>query len=213
MRAGGNDTALLVEEGFVLGIRLLEYPAPVIIGCTGHAVAMGAFLLLCGDYRVGVDGPFRIVANEVAIGMTMPFTAIEFVPPTAHPRCGESGRDPGRTLLAGRRLRRWFLGPSGWVEDLVPTTASLATAVGDSTALAHTATKGRVRVDAIKAIREALEHDRASFATLIASTPVDPELKGAGPSTGWDERHTGPGGAGRSGPSRARSDQPEVDPT
>jgi len=50
----------------------------VIIGCTGHAVAMGAFLLLCGDYRVGVDGPFRIVANEVAIGMTMPFTAIEF---------------------------------------------------------------------------------------------------------------------------------------
>jgi enoyl-CoA hydratase len=27
---------------------------PVVSACTGHAVAMGAFLVLSGDYRIGV---------------------------------------------------------------------------------------------------------------------------------------------------------------
>jgi enoyl-CoA hydratase len=37
----------------------------------------GEFLLLSGDYRIGVEGPYRVVANEVAIGLTMPRAAIE----------------------------------------------------------------------------------------------------------------------------------------
>ena len=75
--AGGPDAAAMLEQGFLLALRLLEHPAPVIIACNGHAVAMGIFLLLSGDYRIGVNGPFRLVANEVAIGLTMPQTAIE----------------------------------------------------------------------------------------------------------------------------------------
>jgi enoyl-CoA hydratase len=38
---------------------------------------MGALLLLAADYRIGVAGPFRITANEVAIGVTMPQAGIE----------------------------------------------------------------------------------------------------------------------------------------
>jgi enoyl-CoA hydratase len=38
---------------------------------------MGAFLLLSVDHRVGVDGPYRITANEVTIGVTVPVAAIE----------------------------------------------------------------------------------------------------------------------------------------
>ena len=67
----------MLEQGFLLALRLLEHPAPLIIACNGHAVAMGIFLLLSGDYRIGVNGPFRLVANEVAIGLTMPRAAIE----------------------------------------------------------------------------------------------------------------------------------------
>jgi enoyl-CoA hydratase len=37
---------------------------------------MGAFRLLSGDYRIGATGHFKIVTNEVAIGLTMPSTAI-----------------------------------------------------------------------------------------------------------------------------------------
>jgi enoyl-CoA hydratase len=64
----------MLERGFQLALRLLDHPAPVVIACNGHAVAMGLFLLLSGDYLIGVDGPFRLVANEVAIGLTMPLT-------------------------------------------------------------------------------------------------------------------------------------------
>src|SRR5262249_47242411 len=38
---------------------------------------MGAFLLLATDYRVGPAGEYRIGANEVVIGITMPFFGIE----------------------------------------------------------------------------------------------------------------------------------------
>src|ERR1700692_4863216 len=77
LTAGGPDALAMLFGGFELAERILSFPAPVVIGCNGHAVAMGVFLLLSGDYRVGVNGPFRLVANEVAIGLTMPQTAIE----------------------------------------------------------------------------------------------------------------------------------------
>ena len=56
---------------------MLAFPTPVLVACPGHAVAMGVFLLLSGDYRVGAGGPYKLAANEVAIGITMPLAAVE----------------------------------------------------------------------------------------------------------------------------------------
>jgi enoyl-CoA hydratase len=75
--AGGQEALAMFRGGFELAVRLLTFPAPVLAACTGHAIAMGAFLLLSADHRIGVDGPFRITANEVAIGITVPLAAIE----------------------------------------------------------------------------------------------------------------------------------------
>jgi enoyl-CoA hydratase len=72
---GGQPAIDMLNGGIELAIRLLSFPTPVTIACGGHAVAMGVFLLLCGDYRIGVQGQFRYVANEVAIGMTMSLNA------------------------------------------------------------------------------------------------------------------------------------------
>ena len=69
----------MVRAGFELAERVLAFPTPIVIVCTGHAVAMGAFLLLAGDHRIGVLGPYKFTANEVAIGLTMPFAAIEIL--------------------------------------------------------------------------------------------------------------------------------------
>ena len=77
LRAGGPAATTMLRAGFDLAERLLSYSRPIVIACTGHAVAMGAFLLLAGDYRVGTAGPYKITANEVAIGLTMPRPAIE----------------------------------------------------------------------------------------------------------------------------------------
>jgi len=77
LSSGGSPAFAMVRAGFELAERILSFPAPVVIGCTGHAVAMGMFLLLSGDYRVGAAGPYKITANEVALGITMPWAAVE----------------------------------------------------------------------------------------------------------------------------------------
>ncbi|WP_447763487.1 crotonase/enoyl-CoA hydratase family protein [Pseudomonas reinekei] len=77
MTSGPKEAVALVTSGSTLARRLLSHPFPVIVACTGHAVAKGAFLLLSADYRIGVDGPFSIGLNEVQIGMTMHHAGIE----------------------------------------------------------------------------------------------------------------------------------------
>src|ERR1051325_5521803 len=76
---GSNPTNAvnLVNGGFHFAVRLLTYPRPVIVASTGHAIAMGLFTVLSADYRIGVEGAFKFVANEVAIGLTMPRPALE----------------------------------------------------------------------------------------------------------------------------------------
>ena len=76
-RSGDLDASIgMLRGGFELSHRLLSYPKPVVIACTGHAIAMGSFLLCSGDHRITAPN-YNIQANEVAIGLVMPRTAIE----------------------------------------------------------------------------------------------------------------------------------------
>jgi enoyl-CoA hydratase len=77
VRLGGPAALAMFRSGFDLASRLLSFPSPLIIECTGHAVAMSAIVLLCADYRIGIAGPFKITTNEVAIGLAMPRAAVE----------------------------------------------------------------------------------------------------------------------------------------
>jgi enoyl-CoA hydratase len=51
---------------------VLRSPVPIVAACTGHAVAGGALLLLCCDYRIGLQGDYRIGLHEVSIGLPYP---------------------------------------------------------------------------------------------------------------------------------------------
>ncbi len=73
MQSGGPDAAMaLVTKGGTLALRLFRYPLPVIGVCTGHAIAMGALMMLACDTRIGTQGDFKIGLNESAIGMVLP---------------------------------------------------------------------------------------------------------------------------------------------
>ncbi|MEO6125645.1 MAG: crotonase/enoyl-CoA hydratase family protein [Ilumatobacteraceae bacterium] len=67
-RLAGN----LLKTGGLLLKSIYTHPRPVVSACNGHALALGALMLLASDYRIGTTGPFSIGLNEVAIGMTMP---------------------------------------------------------------------------------------------------------------------------------------------
>jgi enoyl-CoA hydratase len=60
-------------------VRLLTLPKPTIAMMKGHAIAGGLVLVLACDYRLGLDGDYRIGLNEVAIGAAYPRVALEIV--------------------------------------------------------------------------------------------------------------------------------------
>jgi enoyl-CoA hydratase len=72
-------TFQMLTGGAQLAQRLLSYPHPVIAACSGHAVAMGLFLLQCADVRIGLKAGATFQANEVLIGMTLPYFALETI--------------------------------------------------------------------------------------------------------------------------------------
>src|SRR5258706_7351603 len=86
MRSGGNAAGRLVTDGGALITRLFGSEVPVVIACSGHAVAAGALLLLGADERVGARGAFRIGLIETEIGMVLPGWAAELARERLSPR-------------------------------------------------------------------------------------------------------------------------------
>src|SRR5436305_6713961 len=71
MRSSAEAAGKLVTDGGELIARLLGSPVPVVIACSGHAVAAGALMLFGADERVGAAGAFRIGLIETEIGMVL----------------------------------------------------------------------------------------------------------------------------------------------
>jgi enoyl-CoA hydratase len=170
--AGGPDAALMLEQGFLLALRLLEHPYPVVIACNGHAVAMGSFLLLSADYRIGVDGPYRVVANEVAIGLTMPWAAIEICRQRLAPAHFNRAVILSESYTPSDGVAAGFLDRVVDGVDFLGTASAMADQFSALDQRAHATTKAHARAFAIESIRNALSVDTGIFQSL-AKTPAD----------------------------------------
>jgi enoyl-CoA hydratase len=163
LRAGGPDAGAMLRGGFELAERLLGFPTPVVIACPGHAVAMASFLLLSGDYRIGAEGQFRITANEVAIGLTMPRAAVEICRQRLTPAHFQ------RAVLLAEVFAPEEAVAAGFLDRVVAPTELLGAARATASELAkldlaaHAASKIRVRDTALAAIRAGREADLAGF--------------------------------------------------
>jgi enoyl-CoA hydratase len=77
MMSGPKEARALLTLGTELLMGLYGARLPLVIACTGHAMAGGALLLLTADVRVGLVGPYKIGLNEVQIGLPVPMLAME----------------------------------------------------------------------------------------------------------------------------------------
>ena len=76
-KKGPEEGMAMVARGFELLIRLYSFPLPLVAACTGHGIAMGAFIIMACDIRVGTRGDFRMSLPETAIGMELPPILVE----------------------------------------------------------------------------------------------------------------------------------------
>lgn len=162
LRGGGQESIDMVRGGFELAERVLSFPMPVVMACTGHALAMGVFLLLSGDYRVGAAGPFKIVANEVAIGLTMPLPAVEVLRQRLTPSCFNRAVTLAEAFAPDNAVEAGFLDRVVDVAEVAGVARSTAAALKALDMPAHAASKLRARATALQAIRAGIVADFAA---------------------------------------------------
>ncbi len=122
-------------------------------------------MLLSGDYRVGAAGPYKITANEVAIGLTMPRPAVEICRQRLAPAHFSRAVVNAEVYAPDAAVGAGFL-------DRVVGGAQLADAARDVARQlrtldldAHAATKLRAREEALAAIQAGIDLDYAAYTT------------------------------------------------
>ena len=159
MTKSPESAKALVMNGSKLIYRMLSFRLPIIAACTGHAVAKGAFLLLGCDYRVGVEGDFKIGLNEVMIGMTMHNAGIVMAKARLAPVFLERSvinaemYNPKDAIVAG------FLDSVVPQEYLLPTAIKIAELFSKLNLRAHAETKLKVRKHYLADLKQAIKLD------------------------------------------------------
>ncbi|MBT8494237.1 MAG: crotonase/enoyl-CoA hydratase family protein [Deltaproteobacteria bacterium] len=163
MMKGPAAAGALVTRGGQLLLRLYEIGLPVVVACTGHALAGGVLLAATGDWRIGSLGSFKLGLNEVHNGMPVPILAHELARDHLLP-----------TELLASVVHAKIYDPegavrAGWLDAAVAPAELLATATSEAKRLgalprmAYSASKRSLRRQTIAYIKGSLESNVAEL--------------------------------------------------
>jgi enoyl-CoA hydratase len=164
MTGDADGARRMLGAGALLSFRIYMFPMPVVLGVTGHALAMAGILTTTADYRVGADGPFKLGLNEVAIGMPVPAFGVELcrdrLSPAWFTRCVQHATlcTPTDAVAAG------------FLDEVVAMDAVADRALAVATQLAETVhpgpfrmTRETIRGELADELRAGLEADLGDF--------------------------------------------------
>ncbi|MDO8839586.1 MAG: crotonase/enoyl-CoA hydratase family protein [Parvibaculum sp.] len=163
MASGPDNVRKLVGAGAELLMRLYEYRLPVVMACTGHALAAGGLLLLAADARIGAAGAFKIGLPEVAIGMTLPIFGIELARDRLARNRFSEAVTQARIYGPDEAVAVGYLDETAAPEALIETASARAATLAALAQPAFANTKRKERAATIAHIRETLEADSGSF--------------------------------------------------
>lgn len=161
MTSGVEAMRSLVGSGARLLMRIYGSPLPVVVACTGHALAMGALLLLASDSRIGSDAPAKIGLNEVGIGMSLPIFAIELARDRLDPRHFTASVIQGRVFDPAGAVEAGYLDRLSAPDDVVADALDEARALAGLRRGAVRETKTRARGEMIDRVLATLDEDMA----------------------------------------------------
>lgn len=159
MKGGGSNALGMLRAGYALTARVMAYPFPVIAACNGHSLAMGVFLMLSTDYVIGSRGDFKIAANEVAIGLTMPRVAAAVLRNRLTPAAYQ------RAVVLSEYFDVESAAAAGFFDELVEPRELMSAARMHANEYkkldpnAHTASKRRIRASLTRKIRLSIPLD------------------------------------------------------
>jgi enoyl-CoA hydratase len=159
MKRGGIEALRMLKLGYALTARVLAYPHPVVVACNGHVMAMGVFLMLSADYVIGTRGNFKVSANEVAIGLTLPRVAAAMLRHRLIPAAFQRAATLSEYFDVESALSAGFFDELVDAPDLVPRAEARAEEYCALDPRAHTATKRRVRRALVRRIRYGIPLD------------------------------------------------------
>jgi enoyl-CoA hydratase len=163
IQQGADASRALVTAGGELLLRIAESQVPVVAGCTGHALAMGALLLLAADYRVGASGAFKLGLNEVAIKLTLPIFALELA------RARLAREQLTRATTLAEVYEPAAASAAGYLDEVVAPERVEAAALEAAARFAqlslpaYRATKRKLRGAMVERIRSTLRADMATW--------------------------------------------------
>ena len=156
-----QDTLRLLRAGAALSRRLLDFGTPVVLAVSGHALAMGALLILSADYRIGIQGNYKIGLNEVAIGMTLPWFGVELARSRLSKRHFHKAVNLAQIYDADGATEAGYLDEAVPEDELLPRATALAQQLAGLDLQAHRNTKDRTRQELKLALEEAVEREFA----------------------------------------------------
>jgi enoyl-CoA hydratase len=160
MRESAGARRSLVLAGLEVALKIFESPIPVVVGCTGHAIAAGTLLLLGADHVVVGNGPVKIGFNEMTIGIELSPFVLELARyrllPSAYNQILQGSLSGAETAnLAGYVDE--VVAPS----DVVPRALEVTNHMSGFDPASYRLTKKAMRSSTAAALHSALERKRA----------------------------------------------------
>ena len=172
MKRGGTNALRMLRAGYALTARVMAHPHPVIVACNGHVMAMGVFLMLSADYVIGSHGDFKISANEVAIGLTMPRVAAAMLQHRLNPAAYQRAVTLSEFFDVESALQAGFFDELVDADDLLRRAEGHATELRALNQRAHAASKRRIRRKLIRKIRYSIPLDLLDALLLAVRGPL-----------------------------------------
>jgi enoyl-CoA hydratase len=165
MMSGPEQAKALLGRGSELLLRLYGATIPLVIACTGHALAGGALVVLTGDQRIGAQGAFKIGLNEVAIGLPVPVLAMEFARSRLTPAELTHATLLAQIYAPDEALRAGYLDAVVGADELLERAKAEAARLGGMARSAFRATKLRLRGGIIADIKARMTEDMRTLMT------------------------------------------------
>lgn len=160
--AGQREMAAGINRLFA---RWYSFPRPVVCAVTGHAIAGGLILALCGDHRVGATAG-RMGLTELKAGIPYPAVAMAVVRAELAPAVARRLVLRAELFEPPQALELGLVDELAAPADVVPRALAVAEEMAALPRFAYSAIKRQLRGDTIAAAEAAL--------TAVADPATDP---------------------------------------